>query len=406
MGATNRVSRVELFSVAGGVEGSAAMTGSPLKRQRQRRAEREREASGGRAQASDPTTRAWALERAVHAGDEVAAREAGVSRATIRSWRRRAGGSVPAPAGSAGAAAGPAPVSVSSTAAVGEDELVRTERELAEVREARAQAMQRSVALARAGNDLSAQHASRAARDFATAERALVGTVVLLRESHVRITEAEGELLVQGVERAFAGLAAEGVLPAAVRALAKRRVGEELRRVGDGERGDVEAPALREPPPVAPPAGPSLPAPTAAPAEERATDVGADVDDDQDGEPEGLAPPDDTTVSHDADEPPDDEPLTLCDPQEVPADFRNRYALGAAGAERARVTWSERLRDEQRQRAAVEAAAEEAGRERAKAAAAARAARPVGPAPVGWDGSGIGPGGGRRISHIGRERAQ
>jgi hypothetical protein len=122
--------------------------------------------------------------------------------------------------------------------------------------------------------------------------------------------------------------------------------------------------------------------------------VAGELDDDD--EPVGEMA---VEVAGDVDDPRDDEPLVLCDPSEVPSAWRNRFELSPAGAERARVAYSEHLRELRRKREAAEAAAEEAERERAKAAAAERADRVPGPAPAGWNsrrgGRGRGPSGER-----------
>jgi hypothetical protein len=95
----------------------------------------------------------------------------------------------------------------------------------------------------------------------------------------------------------------------------------------------------------------------------------------------------------------DAEPLELVELSAVPAPFRGRFALGDEGAERARVAWSEALRDQRRRQADAEAANAQADAASAAEAAAARAARRVdpGPAPRGWDGGrrGHGPSGQR-----------
>jgi transposase-like protein len=179
------------------------------------------------------------VQRAVEIGDERAAAEVGVSRATLRSWRRRLkaeGGPAPASAGSGAGVAVSAPAA-SGVVADG-DELARLERELAEVREARAGALERSVRLATAGNDLSAQHAARAARDFATAARALAAEVALLRESAVRISRAEAELLLATIDEW--GRDDLGI-PWGASSAARRLLGLRLRRLGqEAQDGDAD----------------------------------------------------------------------------------------------------------------------------------------------------------------------
>ena len=91
-----------------------------------------------------------------------------------------------------------------------------------------------------------------------------------------------------------------------------------------------------------------------------------------------------STVADDAGEPdpdPDDDgPLELVAMGEVPASFRNRFAVDEAGAERARVAWSVKLRDQWRAR-------EDAARA-AEAEASAPRAVSVSPLPASWDASG------------------
>lgn len=174
------------------------MAGSPVKRQR--RAEHEQgQAARARARPSDAATRQWALQRAEQAGDEVAAREAGVDRATIRSWRRRAkaDGSLPAPAA---AKPGAPPTATPGASSADGTELARAEAELTEVRQARRESLERSRELQKAGNDISAQAAARVARDHATTARALSAEVALLSEAGGRLEAAQAAAMVSTLE--------------------------------------------------------------------------------------------------------------------------------------------------------------------------------------------------------------
>jgi hypothetical protein len=307
-------------------------------------------------------------------------------------------------------------VSVASPVVVGGDELVGAESELVDVRAARAAALTRSTELARAGNDVAASNAARAARDFATAARALAGEVALLRESDVRLTESQGEMLARALrdfsERLALPWAASvrELLSATIRRAAGREVPDIDRTAGraaDELRKHfaallaAEAPALGRIDTEA--------APNGVKAELRSSGDGIPSD------PLGAEPKPAPPLAHvrgeaqgagEVVDAPEDEPLVLCDPGDVPAAWLTRFELGADGRERCRRAFSEHLRDQQRKREAAVAAAEDERRERAKAAAAQRAARDAdrGPAPQGWD-SGAGVGGGRRISHLGRERA-
>ncbi len=294
------------------------------------------------------------MQRAVEIGDERAAAEVGVARATLRSWRRRlkAEGSAPAPAKSAAAVSAPAAPAAPAVVGDGdENELERAERELAEVRAARASALARSVELARAGNDLSAQHAARAARDFATAARALSAEVALLRESGARLDEAGAQLMADVVEGFLRALGIPWSKPfrALLRALVlEREAAEDRPDIGPlAERAASElrqhfARQLGRPAPVALSAGDDLP------------------DDELLPEPDGGPLDVPAAGAPAADEHADAEPLELVALSEVPPDFRARFALGAEGGERARVAWSQKLRDEQRRREDAEREAEQA----------------------------------------------
>jgi hypothetical protein len=218
------------------------------------------------------------------------------------------------------------------------------------------------------------------------AQRAAEGALSL-REVNVRITQAQGELLVRAAEAAFAALSAEGVLPGGLVAIAKRRFGEELRRLnGGGEPVALPEPAsVVAPPPMVPAF--DEPDDEDLPDLEDGRDDAELLDDlaiDLDAAEEGLAADDAAPSAEDA-EIPENELIPLL---EVPLSYRSRFQLGAAGERRARVAFTRQRRAEEAQRAAAEQAAEAADDLRRKAAAAARAARPVGRAPAGWDSRG------------------
>jgi hypothetical protein len=273
--------------------------------------------------------------------------------------------------------------------AAGDDELVAAERELVEIRSARSAALERSVALARAGNDLSAQHAARAARDFATAARALAGEVVLLRESDVRLTERQGEMLALALQGFVEAARLPWVPPLRelLSATLRRAAGEDGPDVGRaGERAADElhkhfaALLVRgAPAPDTQIDTEGAPHGDASRTQDSAT---GSLGDSLGAEPKPVAPLALEPASDDVPE------LVLCDASEVPQAWLSRFELGADGRERCRRAYSEHLRDQQRKREAAEAAAGEAERERVRAAAAQRAARRAdpGPAPQGWDG--------------------
>ena len=178
------------------------------------------------------------LERAAVVGDEAASREAGVSRGTVRSWRARA--KREGAAGGAVVSVAPSVAVASSSVLVGEGELERCERELEETRLARQASLDRSRELQRLGNDMAAQAAGRTAKDHAVTARAMAGEVVLLRESDVRVTQAEGERLAESV-REF--LHEAGIpLSAAVRGL----LGACMRRYGSDPPEGVDVGVLGE----------------------------------------------------------------------------------------------------------------------------------------------------------------
>jgi hypothetical protein len=373
------------------VERWVLMAGSPLKRQRRVEAER---AASGRAPVSDAATRVWALERAVEIGDERAAAEVGVNRATIRSWRARAakGGGV---AVAGGGSAGGVVASAVPSAGV-DDELAVAESELVEVRAARAAALTRSTELARAGNDVAASHAARAARDFATASRSLSAEVVLLREADVRLTERQGELLARALEGFTRRLglpwvaSVRGLLSAALQLAAGKEVpdvdrtaglaADELHRHFAGMLA-AEAPDTRIDTEAAP----------AHSGGDRSVDSATGSHADPLGvEPSGVngevvdVPAVDVEIA-------EGDLIALA---EIPVAWRSRFVFGADGDCRARVAWTRKVRADEAARAAAAELAAEAEAESARVAAEARASRVPGPAPAGWDARGGRRGGG------------
>jgi transposase-like protein len=388
------------------------VAGSPVKRQRRAEAER---VSGGRAGASDPATRAWALRRAEVAGDEVAAREVGVNRATIRSWRARAakGGGA---AVSGGGSAGGAVVSAVAPVVVDGDELAGAEAELVEVRAARAAALTRSTELARAGNDVAASNAARAARDFATAARALAGEVVVLREAGVRLTEAQGEEIagalqgfVERLELPWTG-AVRQLLSECLRLAAGKEVPDIDRAAGLAARelhkhyagllaAEAPAPDTRID---------TEAAPAKVRADRRPTSSGGGICSGPLGvepKPAPLAHVRGETRADQVEGGPSVSPgVEIADHElvalaEIPVAWRSRFVFGADGGYRARVAWTRKVRADEAARAAAAVLAAEAEAEGVRVAAEVRAARPVGPAPAGWDsrrgGRGRGPSGER-----------
>lgn len=300
----------------------------------------------------------------------MAAREANVSRATIRSWRSRAAGEgLSASAVSSGVAVSvPA---VSPVAADG-DELAEAERELVESREARRESLERSRALQRLGNDAAAGHAARAARDHAQAARALGGEVAILREVNPRVEAAQAQLMAGVVEGFLRALGIPWSKP--FRAL--------LRGLVLGRDGSEDGPDIG---PLAERAASELRECFLRGVEVASVPRAPDDGDVPEGVEEVRHVGRISTVADDAGEPdpdPDDDgPLELVAMGEVPAAFRNRFAVDEAGAERARAAWSEKSRDQRRERERAEAEAE-----------AARVSPPsavtAGPLPHGWGGSG------------------
>jgi hypothetical protein len=268
------------------------------------------------------------------------------------------------------------------------DELAGAEAELVEVRAARAAALTRSTELARAGNDVAASNAARAARDFATAARALAGEVVLLREAGLRLTQAQGEEIagalqgfVERLELPWTG-AVRQLLSECLRLAAGKEVPDIDRTAGraaDELHKHYAALVVREAP------APDTRIDTeAAPASRSGGDRSVDSATGSHADPLG-AEPKPAPLAHVRGDVVEDE-LVLCDMGAVPAEWFSRFQLGADGRERCRRAYSEFLRDQQRKREAAEAAAAEAETVRAKAAGSERAARVPGPARDGWDG--------------------
>jgi hypothetical protein len=224
-----------------------------------------------------------------------------------------------------------------------------------------------------------------------------------MRESEKRVSEGEADALVAVVDRwasllelpfgsASAARRLLGVLLLGACGEGKPDDGARVTQLGEMARGELRRafslPAL--PLPAVPAVTGEDPGPVGALDGDDALDDG----DAGEVEPTGGKRPPAEPAHEDA-----AEPLELVELVAVPADFRGRFALGDEGAERARRAYSERLRDEARRQADVDAAAVEADKVSAAEAAAARAARRVdlGPAPRGWDGGrrGRGPSGRR-----------
>lgn len=318
------------------------------------------------------------------AGDEIAAREANVNRATIRSWRARAakGGGV---AVAGGGSAGGVVASVASPVAVDGDELVGAESELVEVRAARAAALTRSTELARAGSDVAASNAARAARDFATAARALAGEVALLRESDVRLTESQGEMLARALQDFTERLAlpwaasVRELLSATIRLAAGREV-PDIDRTAERAAREVQghfARMLGRAAAEASDLSDSTLSPEVLP-DRRPTSSGDGIcSDPPAGQIEG-----EPSISADV-EIPEHQLVGLA---EIPVAWRSRFVFGEDGDLRARIAWTRKVRADEVARTLAAEVAAEAEAESVRVAAAERAARVPGPAPAGWDG--------------------
>jgi hypothetical protein len=178
---------------------------------------------------------------------------------------------------------------------------------------------------------------------------------------------------------------------------ARRLVGEEVRRVNAASMAGERV--------VAVPVGPRASAPVVEDVDDLAIDdesvddvvIDLDPDEDELAGDNGEGSVEDAEIISENEEFSESELVPLL---AIPAPFRARFELGDAGGERARVAWSQKLRDEQRRRGDAEQAAEKADAEMAAKGAAARAARRAdpGPAPSGWNsrgGRGRGPAGER-----------
>jgi hypothetical protein len=222
-----------------------------------------------------------------------------------------------------------------------------------------------------AGNDLAAASAARACRDHAQAARALASEVAILRESSVRVSGSEGERLIEVLD----GWGSMLGLPWGPSAPARRLLGELLRRAGSGEGvSDVEVERLAETARGELARAFAVQLAAAVPA----VGDGEDLDDELDVDESVVISHQSVAPSPPAAEP---APLELVALADVPAAFRARFALTDDGAQRARVAWSERVRDRAREDAERAAEAE------AVTVSAPRRVR-SGPLPQGWDSPG------------------
>jgi hypothetical protein len=255
--------------------------------------------------------------------------------------------------------------------AVDGDELEVAERELEESRQARRESLTRSRELQRAGSDLAAGHAAKAARDHAQAARAIAAEVVLLRESRPRVDAAVGEVVIGVVERWVRAVGLPWGSGGAARRLFGelfRRVGAEgveggddagLARLGELARGELfqfYAARLADAVPAAP--------------------VGEDPDDELDEDEPATNPAPTGARPKRAVE--DEQVLELVSMDQVPAAWLSRYAMDDAGRERGRVAYSEHLRERERRRQDAEQAAEASAPRRISTGGTS-------PLPAGWD---------------------
>ena len=355
------------------------MAGSPLRRERREATEAAERASTRatgvpkRASRVDDATRRAGVARAAEVGAAQAAAELGVRPATIRSWRRKIDSEPPSPAAQPAQSAPAMPTEPAEITTVAE--LSEFARELMTSARASQKAIERAV---REGKYTGSYHLSLATGIQLDKIAGLVAAVERLRETSgvssdrelQRLTERLRGFLHEGnidpntepwmalLARWFTGPmpTSTGVSVGAARALPEHAVGSV-----DGE---------------------------AMPAD----DTGADDDDaEADGpltdaevvldEPTAAGDAEPTTEPTGDAEQTDDEPLEMLPMSAVPLDFRNRFTLDAEGQERARVAWSEKVRDEKR--------ATEAREQAAKAAAARPRVRapspPVSKLPAGWD---------------------
>jgi transposase-like protein len=332
--------------------------------------------------------RAEAIALAREVGAAEAARRLGLSASTVRSWLRRAGVS----AGST-ARPSPEPMAVPATvmqAAVAES--VPTDPVQAAVYRA-AQAWKASTDALERMNAANLAGDTTAGRNLATSygiatERAekLERLATELRTSRPQATEALlDEMLVR----------VRGLLLEAGLSEREPRIAALLSRWFTGPAPSVAVPPA-EPRPAQPRRGAvaphrALPRPPADTASEP-----IDADDAEPVEPteadDDTAPDDNdlADTSDDASEPDVDDapPVEQVPLSAVPMAWRNRFQLGEAGQERARVAYSESLARQRQDGLAREAAAEQAAEQEAAERAAARAANPPPPLPVGWDRAG------------------
>ena len=347
------------------------MAGSPLRRERKEREAAERasaRATGVRKRASrvDDATRRAGVARADAVGAAQAAAELGVAVATIRSWRRKIDSESPSPVAQSVEATPLAPMEPGEITSV--DELSAFARDLMTSARASQRAIERAV---REGKNTGAYHLSLATGIQLDKIGTLVAAVERLRETSGLSSERELERLIERLR----GFLHEGNIDAD-----KEPWAALMQRWFVGAMPTVAvAPAQQLP-------------------EHGVETVTAEAvpDDDTGGEDieeASVVEPEPTTA--DAGQTADSEPLELVPMHEVPLDFRHKFALGDAGQERARVAWSEKVRDQ-----LAQAAAEAAERAAAEAAAAAQAPRRVSsarhtPLPRGWEHGGTHGGHGR-----------
>lgn len=282
------------------------------------------------------------LARAETVGPKLAAEEAGVSPATLRTWRARLPADVEMPvavAASAGAGIG------SPSGAVG----LRAQADKERV--AMSRALDQADRLLAKGLASEARNASVVAGVRADRARELEESARAEELHEAALSKATAERVLDLVRQVFADVGL--VVPSAL--LRERlAVWPDAPPPGVVEQArDLVRRALRE----------EFRAELPAEASASADDI----------EAPGASPDDD------GEQAPEEEPLVPVPMQDVPLDFRNRFALGDDGQERARVAWSTKLRDEQRQREATVQAAEEA------AVRVPRRVSKVPKLPKGWD---------------------
>ncbi len=343
------------------------MAGSPLKRERREVAAATQRAKT-RAKRFDRVARETALRRAEEIGSSAAAAEIGVSPATLRTWRRR----IALQPVSEPVSAPESPPEPQRADPISTDPQIAAEHRIRAAHAAAGEALAEvraaiSRGLAKDARDLAVVYGVCSDKS-AAAEKLLL----TLREAEPRINEATMVGLVRRLE---------GLLGDLGHSTRDARVLAAIRRWLDGPMPTGSA-VVRSIPGHAVEAMPD----DDGADDDLANDVVTDATVVEPSTADDDAEPGDTTIT--ASESPDDgeqtadsEPLELVPMHEVPLDFRNRFTLGEAGQERARVAWSEKVRNE---KVAAEV------REKVAAEAAAKAPRRVpnpnlGKLPAGWD---------------------